>query len=72
MPLDGIWRTLGRVGNIIGIIGAFVAQARGPGPAATLTTERPHEPADLKGEAIETRRSQTATQQGSGVAAPVG
>jgi hypothetical protein len=48
------------------------AQARGPGPAARSTTERPHEPADLKGEAIETRRSQTATQQGSGVAAPVG
>jgi hypothetical protein len=55
MPLGGTWRTLGRVGNIIGIIGAFVAQARGPGPAATSTTERPHEPADLKGEAIETR-----------------
>ena len=25
MPLDGIWRTLGRVANIIGIIGALVA-----------------------------------------------
>jgi hypothetical protein len=38
MPLDGIWRTLGRVASIIGIIGAFVAQARAPGPAATSTT----------------------------------
>jgi hypothetical protein len=45
MPRGGIWHTLGRVGNIIGIIGAFVAQARRPGPAATSTTERPHEPA---------------------------
>jgi hypothetical protein len=25
MPLDGIWRTLGRVGNIIGIIAALMA-----------------------------------------------
>ncbi len=25
MPADGIWRTLGRVANIIGIIGALVA-----------------------------------------------
>ena len=34
MPLDGIWRTLGRVGNIIGIIGPSWRKTRGPGPAA--------------------------------------